>query len=125
MSLETVFMRGGNLRKLCEIGDEAGNTHTIEPYGIFTSGKNRRCLYYYLVSSSIPETPEGWKTEEVRRLTGCKLTEQGFAPRIDYDPFDKHEFPIMHYSIPTHDGRQRWMDKPTEDRHSEKLKADF
>jgi hypothetical protein len=39
------------------------------------------------------------------------MLEQTFTPRSDYNPFDKTSMPMMHYSIPTHDGRQRWSDQ--------------
>jgi hypothetical protein len=107
MSAEAVFMRCGNLRKVCEVKDSAGNLLLVEPYAIFTSIKKRKHVHFYQLSGP---GGEGWKTPESRDLVAGRMLEDTFTPRSGYDPFDKQLFPVMHYSIPTHDGRQRWMD---------------
>jgi hypothetical protein len=44
-------------------------------------------------------------------VASVKLRESLFTARPDYSPLDRDRYPVMHYSIPTHDGRQRWGEK--------------
>lgn len=110
MSAETVFMKAGNLRRLCEITASDGSTIQAEPYAIFTSPRNKHCYLCYQLTE-----PQGWKELESRLVKAVKLQQDGFKPRPDYDPFDKNRFPVMHYSVPTQDGRLRWGEKPKVD----------
>jgi hypothetical protein len=110
MSLEATFIKAGNLQRLCELSTPEGSRFVVEPYMIFTSGKKRRSYRYYERSSNVPDSEPGWRSTEARYISGIKLLDESFELRKDYDPFDKAEFPVVHHSIPTHDGRQRWMD---------------
>ena len=109
-AVEAVFMKGGNLHKLCKITLTDGRDFTVEPYAIYTSGRKRRCYLWYQISSSDPGEERGWRSPEAASVATAKLLEDPFDTRRDYDPFDRVEMPVVHYSIPTHDGRQRWMD---------------
>jgi hypothetical protein len=111
MSAETVFMKGGNLHRVCEVAGPDGSVSLVEPYGIYTSPRNRHNFLCYQISE-----PQGWKEIDSRSIASVKLKDAEFTPRRDYDPFDKNRYPVMHYSIPTLDGRQRWGEKPAVDR---------
>lgn len=109
-AVESVFMKAANLGRLCELTDSGGHGMVVEPYMIFTSPKGRRCLGCFLVS---PEPEPGspvWRTPELSEITGCVMREDKFQLRTSYDPLDKQAFPMVHFSLPTHDGRQRWAD---------------
>jgi hypothetical protein len=106
MSAETVFMKAGNLHRVCEITRTDGSSLLAEPYAIFTSPRNKQEYLCFQVSE-----PPGWRELEARTVTGVKLRESGFTARPDYSPLDRNLYPVMHYSIPTHDGRQRWGEK--------------
>lgn len=109
-------MKGGNLRRLCEVKFRDGKVATVEPYVIYTAESKRRLYLWFQLSSEPPEEP-GWRTPEAAYLVSGNLCEATFTPRADYDPFDRKKFPTMHYSIPTADGRQRWMDaRPPSDK---------
>ena len=56
------------------------------------------------------EAGAGWKHPEAASVTAMKLLETPYTPRKDYNPFDTVKFPVVHYSVPTHDGRQRWLE---------------
>lgn len=103
-------MRAGNLRTLCELKDTEGNVLTVEPYAIFANNKKRKSVLVYVISGS-PETQPGWRVMEARFVASSKKLDQTFTPRAEYDPFNKGEYPVMQYSIPTHDNRQRWTDQ--------------
>jgi hypothetical protein len=107
MSAEAVFMKAGNLHRLCEFAGTDGSVTLAEPYCIYTSARNKYCYLFYQITE-----PQGWKELESRHVASVKLKEAGFKTRTDYDPFDKNRFPVMHYSIPTEDGRLRWGEKP-------------
>jgi hypothetical protein len=110
MSVEAVFMKGGNLRRVCEVTLSDGKVLRVEPYAIYTATTKRRHFMWYLLISNDLEEEGGWRHPEAASVSAAKLTETMFDTRTDYDPFDRFKFPVMHYSIPTHDGRQRWMD---------------
>ncbi len=117
MSAETVFMKAGNLHRVCEIAGKDGSVTQVEPYGIFTSARNHGGFLCYQVSE-----PEGWRELESRDIARVKMLDSVFRPRQDYDPFDKIRYPVMHYSIPTHDGRQRWGEKSAIDKSASFLR---
>jgi len=110
VSQDATFMKGGNLHRLCEVTLEDGKTARVEPYAIFISPKKRRHYLWFQVSGSDPSETPGWKSPEASSVKGVKLAEGAFTTRQDYDPFDKAKFPVMHYSVPAPDGRQRWLD---------------
>lgn len=108
-------MKCGNLRRNCEITFRDGRTVVVEPYAIFTGESKRRLYMWYQLSSDPPEEKEGntgWRTPEAAHVASAKLCDTPFTVRRDYDPFDRKRMPMVHYSIPTADGRQRWMDAP-------------
>lgn len=111
MPSDTNFMKAGNLGKLCELIDKDGLAALVEPYAIYTSSRGRRRLYCYQVSE-----PKGWRSVDPAQIAAVRIRDEKFSPRPDYDPFDKSQFPMMHFSIPTLDGRQRWADKPSTDK---------
>ena len=110
MAIDATFMKAGNLHRLCEITFANGQTSKVEPYAIFTSPKKRRHYLWFQLSSSDPEETSGWKMPEAASVSSATLTEEPFTVRRDYDPFDKEKLLMVHFSIPTHDGRQRWLD---------------
>ncbi|MBI3679965.1 MAG: hypothetical protein HY235_06155 [Acidobacteria bacterium] len=107
MNADAVFMKAGNLRRLCELTDNEGRTVQVEPYAIFTSAEGRRCCLYFELGEQ-----EGWRTTEQRYVQSMRLLEETYSARRDYEPFDSIRFPFVHYAVPTHDGRQRWADRP-------------
>lgn len=116
MPAESIFMKGGNLRRHCAVKFHDGRTAVVEPYLIYTAeNKRRRYLWYQL--SSEPAEEAGWRNPEAAHVASAKLLDSTFTPRAGYDPFDRKRYPVMHYSIPTADGRQRWMDaRPATDK---------
>ena len=52
MPIDVTFMKGGNLRRLCDITFVDGAAARIEPYAIYTSSKKRRHYLWFQVSSS-------------------------------------------------------------------------
>ena len=106
MSFDATFMKGGNLHRLCDITLMDGTSARVEPYAIYTSSKKRRHYLWFEVSGS----DSGWRYPEAASVASAALTEEPFTVRADYDPFDKAKFPVVHYSVPTRDGRQRWLD---------------
>ena len=106
MSADILFMKAGNLHRVCEITRVDGSSLLAEPYAIFTSSRNRLEYLCFQVSE-----PQGWMELEARTVASVKLRDSGFTTRQDYSPLDLNRYPLMHYSIPTHDGRQRWGEK--------------
>ena len=106
MPAETVFMKAGNLHRVCEVTTAEGASLLVEPYAIFTSSKNKLEYLCFQVSE-----PQGWRELDARTVAGVKLRDSEFKTRPDYSPLDRERYPLMHYSIPTHDGRQRWGEK--------------
>ena len=116
MSVEAVFMKGGNLRRVCEVTMSDGTILRVEPYVIYTATTKRRHHMWYLLVSSNPEEEPGWQHPEAASVSSGKLTDKTFDIRTDYDPFDRFKFPVVHYAVPTHDGRQRWLDAQYRDK---------
>ena len=110
MSEEVAFMEAGNKGMLCELDLRDGNFVTVEPYAIYTSAKKRRCLLYYQMSRAGAQGDMGWRQVERSTVRGAKVLDRPFATRKDYNPFDKMTYVMMHYSIPTVDGKQRPVD---------------
>ncbi|HXP89256.1 MAG TPA: hypothetical protein VN841_31340 [Bryobacteraceae bacterium] len=110
MSLDATFMKGGNLLRVCDVTLADGKTARVEPYAIYTSPKRRRHYLWFQIGSSDPDEAPGWKSPEASAVASVRLAQETFTVRRDYDPFDKQKLPVVHYSVPTHDGRQRWHD---------------
>lgn len=108
MSIDTVFMKGGNLHRVCEATLADGSVLMVEPYAIYTSRDKRHHFLWFQLSSG-PASDPGWKHPEVSSVASMKLGQESFETRRDYNPFDNETFPLVQYSIPTHDGRQRWL----------------
>src|SRR5512140_3414803 len=106
MSADILFMKAGNLHRVCEITRADGTSLLAEPYAIFTSSRNRLEYLCFQVSE-----PQGWRELEARTVASVKLRDSKFTTRPDYSPLDLDRYPLMHYSIPTQDGRQRWGEK--------------
>jgi hypothetical protein len=107
---ESVFMKSANLHRQCELTDAQGNRTVVEPYAIFTSAKGRRCYRCYVISPAVDPNVGPWANPEVASVANVQMVEGTFQIRAAYDPFDKQLFPMMHFSLPTPDGRQRWAD---------------
>jgi hypothetical protein len=110
VSQDATFIKGGNLKKVCEVKLADGSTVTVEPYAIFTSPRKLRHYLWFRTGGSNPDEGPGWQSPEASLVASVRLGEQSFTVRRDYDPFDKGKFPVVHHSIATHDGRQRWLD---------------
>ena len=110
MSIDATFMKGGNQLRLCDIKLTDGKTARVEPYAIFVSSKKRRHYLWFQIAGSDPDEDPGWKSPLASSIASVTVAEEPFKVRRDYDPFDKRQFPLVHYSVPTHDGRQRWHD---------------
>lgn len=102
-------MKAGNLRRLCEVTFREGKTALVEPYAIYTAETKRRLYLWYQLASDPPEEP-GWKSPEAVQVVSARVRDETFSPRPQYDPFDSQKYPVMHFCIPTADGRQRWAD---------------
>src|SRR5262249_30557143 len=109
MSVEAVLMKCGNLRRTCEVTLAGGKVVVVEPYAIYTATTKRKHFLWFPVSKGGDEKP-GWRYPEAASVVSAKPREESFTPRRDYDPFDRERLPVVHYSIPMHDGRQRWAD---------------
>lgn len=116
MGAENTLMKAGNLQRVCELTTNQG-TVLVEPYAIAISAKGRRELLCYHLADE-----PAWRTIEMRFITAVRMLDATFKIRTDYDPFDRNRFPVMHYSVATHDGRQRWADKPSKDKTAEFLR---
>ena len=77
---------------------------------IFTSAKGRRCLGCFQISPAPEAGSSAWRTPEMAEIQSCNMLEQKFELRANYDPFDTVNIPTVHFSVPTKDGRQRWVD---------------
>ncbi|HLJ46360.1 MAG TPA: hypothetical protein VKU01_10150 [Bryobacteraceae bacterium] len=124
MSVQSVFMKSGNLKRVCELTLTDGSTVTVEPYAIFISPRGRQQFLWFQLSSSKPEDRGGWKSPETGTVKAAKMMDPSFTIRTDYQPFDKGLYPFVNFSIPTHDGRQRWMDT-RKDLDKQTLQRDF
>jgi len=110
MSQDATFIKGGNLLRVCEVTLAGGSKVTVEPYAIFTSPKKRRHYLWFRTSRSDPDDRPAWESPDASSVKLIRLTEDSFKIRRDYDPFDKEKLPVVHFSVPMHDGRQRWLD---------------
>ncbi len=117
-------MKSGNLKKVCELTLNDGSIVTVEPYAIYISPKGRQQFLWFQLSSSVAGEHAGWKNPETSAVKAAKMLEQTFEIRKDYQPFDKSLYPLVNFSIPTHDGRQRWMDTK-KDFDKQTLQRDF
>ncbi len=116
MSADAMFMKGGNLHRVCEVTLADGRNLIVEPYAIYTTRSKRRHFLWFQRGSR-PGEDSGWKHQEVSSVATVKLRDESFQTRLDYNPFDSEIFPVVQYAIPTHDGRQRWAAaRPTRDR---------
>src|SRR4051794_35796963 len=104
MSEELEFMKAGDSLLLCELDQRDGNILTVEPYAIYTSPKKRRFFMFYQVSRAGAHGDNGWRHIEASNFRAAKTLDRPYTPRKDYDPFNKTDLVMMHYSIPTADG---------------------
>lgn len=108
MHVEQIFINAARLFKLCKLIDVNGNIRLVEPYMFCTSAKNKRLFHCYQLegysrSGNIP----GWKNPEVSSFVNAIMVDKSFFQRPEYNPFNIKMFPIVHFSLPTFDGRQR------------------
>jgi len=108
MSAESTFVQAARNHNLCTLTDHEGNTRIVEPYMVYTSSTGKRLFHCYQLEgySRRDRVPE-WKNPEVESFLFAAIRDAKFAPRPDYNPFNLRMFPIVHFSIPTEDGRQR------------------
>lgn len=105
---ESIFVQAGEARCLCELTDSAGNTRIVEPYMVYTTSKQTRSYHCYQLSGFSESTrTEGWKNIPVDTIASVTVSDDSFEQRTEYNPFNEKQFPEVHFSIPTSDGRQR------------------
>jgi hypothetical protein len=108
MSVESTFIEAARNHNLCMLTDPQGNTRIVEPYMVYTSSTGKRLFHcYQLEGYSESGRPAGWKNPEAESFLFAQIRDPKFAPRPEYNPFNLKMFPIVHFSIPTDDGRQR------------------
>ena len=108
MSVESIFIEAAKSRRLCELIDRNGNRRLVEPYMVYSSVTGKRLFHcYQLEGYSKRGQSTGWKNPEVASFVHAVIREETFTPRIEYNPFNYEMFPIVYFSIPTIDGRQR------------------
>jgi len=108
MSVETIFIQAAEESRLCELVDRGGNSRIVEPYMVYTSATGKRLFHCYQVEGySKSGEPTGWKNPQVNSFTQTTIRNGTFTPRPEYNPFNYNMFPVVHFSIPTVDGRQR------------------
>lgn len=108
MSVEANFINAAKSLKLCELIDAMGNERLVEPYMVYTSAKGKRLFHCYQLrgySESGKETE--WKNPAIGSFVRAVIRTEVFVPRNEYNPFNYKMFSIVHFSIPTLDGRQR------------------
>jgi len=108
MNPENIFIGSAKLLKACRLKDAQGNTRTVEPYMVYVSSQGKRLFHCYQLSGfSERGQVVGWKNPEVGLFQLAEILEEFFAVRPGYNPFNSKMFPVVHFSIPTYDGRQR------------------
>jgi len=76
--------------------------------GVYFSATNKRLFHcYQLQGYSKSGQPVGWKNPQVSSFTQAIVRDETFTPREKYNPFNYEMFPVVHFSIPTIDSRQR------------------
>lgn len=109
MLVEDTFVEAANDLKLCELTDTIGNKRLVEPYMVFTSNKRKRLFHCFQIEGySESGRHTWWKNMEIGLFTIAVIHDETFNPREGYNPFNFKKFPVVHFSIPTIDGRQRW-----------------
>lgn len=108
MSVEPTFIQAAKSMKLCELVDQNGNKRLVEPYMVYSSATGKRLFHCYQVQGySESGQSSGWKNPQVDSFLQASVVDETFTPRREYSPFNYKMFPIVHFSIPTVDGRQR------------------
>jgi hypothetical protein len=108
MSAESTFIEAGRNYNLCTLTDLEGNTRTVEPYMVYTSAREKKLFHCYQVAGfSESGQATGWKNPEIAAFLSAEALADTFAPRDEYNPFNYKMFPVVHFSIPTRNGRQR------------------
>jgi hypothetical protein len=108
MSAEDAFVAAARARCLCELTDAAGNIRLVEPYMVFTAGTGRRLFHCYQLRVYLrPGRTRGWRNPRVASIAEVTLVPQTFTPRASYNPFNERQFPVVHFALPTRDGRER------------------
>lgn len=108
MSVEQTFIKAGEKLTLCELIDQKGNRRLVEPYMVYTSSKKKRLFHcFQLEGYSKSGVARGWKNPEIKSFCQATIQDEKFIQREEYNPFNTSMFPIVHFSIPTADGRKR------------------
>ena len=108
MSVEQEFIKAGESFALCELIDKKGNRRVVEPYMVYTSSTGKRLFHCYQIEGySKSGVSEGWKNPEIRSFRQATIQDKTFVQRKEYNPFNESMFQLVHFSIPTADGRQR------------------
>lgn len=102
------FISAGRNLKICILVDTEGRSRTVQPYMYYTSSKNiLRFHCYQLKGYSKSKNEIGWKIPEANSFESLIITEETFEQSDEYNPFNEEKFPIVHFAIPTKDGRVR------------------
>jgi hypothetical protein len=108
MYAEDIFIHAARSFKIWELIDIYGNIRVVEPYMVYTSSKGKRLFHcYQLEGYSKSGTVPAWKNPEVSSFVNAIIIDKLFSQRSEYNPFNMKMFPIVHFAIPTIDGRQR------------------
>ena len=108
MNIESTFVQAAKNLNLCDLIDHRGNKRIVEPYMVYSSATNKRLFHcYQLQGYSKSGQPVGWKNPQVNSFAQAILRDETFTPRKEYNPFNYEMFPVVYFSIPTIDGRQR------------------
>jgi hypothetical protein len=108
MTLEQTVVQAAKGLRVCELTDLGGNTRIVEPCMVYTSTKGKRLFHCYQLSGfSERGQSQGWKNPEVESFTAVEVLQDNFKPRPEYNPFNLKMFPVVHFAIPTVDGKHR------------------
>jgi hypothetical protein len=113
--VERVFARAARRRRLVRLTDAAGRWRLVHPYMVYVTAAGRRMLHCYQVEGySEHGRSSGWKNVPPSSFVEACETDEGFAPRDDYNPFRENQFAVVVHAAPTADGRVRQPDRPEE-----------
>jgi len=108
MNIESTFVQAAESLNLCELIDQSGNRRVVEPYMVYSSATGKRLFHFYqLKGYSKSGQSTGWKNPQVNSFAQAIIRDEAFTQRKEYNPFNYEMFPVVHFSIPTINGRQR------------------
>jgi hypothetical protein len=107
-AVEATFVRAARRRRLVWLTEPSGRYRIVEPYMIYHSPTGRRLFHFYQVGGySAGGRLRGWRNPDVRAFDSAQMLAETFAPRPEYNPFNREMFPVVVYAAPTADGRAR------------------